>query len=165
MAIVACCFALGLSAGWLAPARRINNYAYDELSLRAQPDWEPQSAIVGIDERTYRERHGVPNRRDILVEVLDKLAPAKPAAVAIDILLADDVDPVKDERLEAAFRATPHLVLPCEVVGNGWEDPLPRFQSWAAAPPGHVELVENREDGVTRQIPLERIVARWMPTR
>ena len=163
------CFALGLSAGLLPPAQRFDNYAYDELSTRRQSDWQPSSVVVAIDERTFRERGGTPNIREIESEALDSLALASPAAVATDLILADAVDPDRDKRLEESLGATPKLILSCDIVSDAgtplrWEDPLPRFQAFAATEPGHVELMENRLDGVTRQIPLERIVPgtrRW----
>ena len=162
--MVAGCFAIGISAGWTYPAKRINNYAYDELSTRVQPDWQTHSVVVAIDERTFREKGGMPNIREIESEALDEIALAKPAAVATDIILADPVNPLQDTRLEAVLRSIPKLVLSCDIAADGFENPLKQFQAFAAAEPGHVELVENRLDGVTRQIPLERIVPgerRW----
>ena len=103
-------------------------------------------------------------RRQILSAALDQLAEAKPKLVAIDVILHDPGDRIEDARLEASLRATPNLILPSEVVDGQWEDPLPRF---APADPSHLGLVElptDRLDGVTRQIPLERIAAhqhRW----
>jgi signal transduction histidine kinase len=168
VAAVGGCFAIGLSAGLLPPAQRIDNYAYDELSMRFQPDWEPASVVVAIDEHTFRERGGTPNIREIESEALDQLALAKPVAVATDVILADAVDPAADARLEQSLRAVPKLILSCDIASDpgsaNWEDPLPRFEAAAASEPGHVELMENRLDGVTRQIPLERVVPgvrRW----
>ena len=132
--------------------------------MRFQPDWQPQSVVVGIDERTFRERGGTPHIREIEAEALEKIARAQPAAVAIDIILADPTDPASDERLEAALRGVPHLVLSCDLVGEQWENPLLRFQPLVAPELGHVELPEDRVDGVTRKIPLERVAAgarRW----
>jgi signal transduction histidine kinase len=163
-AIVAGCFALGLGAGFLPPALRIDNYAYDEMSARARPDWNPQSVVVAIEERTFREKGGTPKLREIESEALSEIALAKPAAVATDVILADAVDPVIDARLEQSLRAVPKLILSCEIAADKWEDPLSRFQALAASQPGHVDLPENRLDGVARQIPLERIVPgarRW----
>ena len=163
-AVVAACCALGLSAGLSRTADRIDNNAYDDLSARFPPDWTPHSVVVGIDEQTFREHGGTPHMREIEAEALEKIARAQPAAVAIDIILADPTDPASDARLEAALRSTPHLVLSCDLVGESWENPLSRFQDLAASELGHVELPEDRLDGVTREIPLERVAAaarRW----
>jgi signal transduction histidine kinase len=157
---VCCCIAFGLSL----VLHRIDNDAYDWMSSRHRPDWEPQSVVVGIDEKTFEAMGGPRARRKILYEALDKLAEAKPKLVAIDVILHDAGDSVEDARLEASLRATPNLILPSEVVDHQWEDPLPRF---APADPRHLGLVElptDRLDGVTRQIPLEKIEAhqhRW----
>ncbi|HLH43791.1 MAG TPA: CHASE2 domain-containing protein [Bryobacteraceae bacterium] len=163
-AVIAACFGVGLSAGLTRTADRIDNNAYDELSARFAADWTPHSVVVGIDEQTFRERGGTPHIREIEAEALEKIARAQPAAVAIDIILADATDPASDARLEAALRAAPRLILSCDLAAEGWEDPLDRFQSAAAQEPGHVELPEDRQDGVTREIPLERVAAgsrRW----
>ena len=120
--------------------------------------------VVGINEKTFEAMGGPRARREILSAALDQIAEAKPKLVAIDVILHDPGDPVEDARLEASLRATPNLILPSEVVDGQWEDPLPRF---APVDPSHLGLVElpmDRLDGVTRQIPLERIAAhqhRW----
>ncbi len=161
-AVVSVCFAIAF--GLYTVAQRIDNFAYDAMSSRRQPDWEPQSVVVAIDEKTFEVLGGPRARRTILSRALGDLAEAKPRLVAIDIILHDPGDPVEDARLEAALQATPNLILPSEVVDQRWEDPLPRF---APADTGHLGLVElptDRLDGVTRQIPLERNVAhqrRW----
>jgi signal transduction histidine kinase len=161
-AVVAVCFCIAF--GLSTVAQRIDNGAYDWMSSRRRPAWEPQSVVVGINEKTFEAYGGPRARRTILSEALDKLAEAKPKLVAIDVILHDAGDPVEDARLEASLRATPNLILPSEVVDGQWEDPLPRF---APADPRHLGLVElpaDRLDGVTRQIPLERIAAhqhRW----
>lgn len=163
-AVVAGCLAVGMAVSWLSFARRIDNTQYDRIVSKYRPDWEPNSAVVAIDEQTLRERHGVPNAREILSEALDKIAAAGPSVVAIDVILSDEVDAGKDARLEASLRDTPRLILPCDLPGSDWEDPLPRFQSTTREPPAHVELMPNPLDGVTRQIPLERAVhsdRRW----
>jgi signal transduction histidine kinase len=41
--------------------------------------------------------------------------------------------------------------------GEGWQDPVPRFAKWAAAV-GHVHAAQ--EDGVNRQVPLEKVAGR-----
>jgi len=157
--VVAVCFAVGLSAGLSRTADRIDNSAYNELIGRFPADWTPHSVVVGIDEQTFREGGGTPHIREMEADALEKIARAQPAAVAIDIILADRTDAGNDARLEAALRAVPHLVLSCDLVGERWEDPLPQFRALAAPELGHVELPEDRQDGVTRQIPLERVAA------
>ena len=74
-------------------------------------------------------------------------------------------DPAIDARLEDALRATPNLVLACQLLpdGCGWEDPLPRFRAQAAAL-GHVHAEPDELDSVGRSLPLEKVAdsdRRW----
>jgi signal transduction histidine kinase len=162
IAVLAGCFAIGMVAGW--KAGRIDHYAYD-LMLRLQPPdpWTPESVVVGIDEETLGLRGGARAIRTILSEALDKLAAVKPKVVALDVILSDREDPGEDARLEASMRSTRNLILPCELVGAKWEDPLPRFKELAVAL-GHVHPGQDGLDGVSRQIPLEETTGgqrRW----
>ena len=122
-----------------------------------------QSVVVAIDEETLRARGGMRDIRPILTETLEQIAAAKPQAVALDVILSDKGDDAEDARLEAALRNTKNLVLPCDLVGGAWEDPLPRFAS-AAAALGHVHPEIDRFDGVSREVSLEETVnhqRRW----
>jgi signal transduction histidine kinase len=155
VAVVAGCFAVAIAAGWTPLAERIDHDAYDVM-MRLEPveNGTPQSVVVAIDEPTLRERGGMRRVRTILSEALDKLAAVKPAAVALDVLLPDKGDDVEDARLEASLRATRNLILPCEIVGGKWEDPLPRFRDLAAGL-GHAQQGRDRSDLVSREIPIE----------
>jgi signal transduction histidine kinase len=164
-AVVAACFLVAIVlASWSLVGGSVDNAAYDVLSRYSPPDWEPQTVIVAIDDRTFRERGGVPEDRPILEEALDKLRAAKPSLVAIDVILHDAMrDVAKDAGLEAALRATPNLVLPCDldIKQDKWEDPLPRF---ALIPGVRVGHVEREPDAVTRNYLLEKVVGidrRW----
>ena len=117
--VVTACFVLGLIAGLSRPAKRVDNFAYDELSISAQPDWEPRSVVVAIDEEALGQRGGMPNIRAIESEALDKIALAEPVAVATDLILADaSSDPARDERLAASMRSVPGLILSCDIPAN-----------------------------------------------
>ncbi|HLW76447.1 MAG TPA: CHASE2 domain-containing protein [Bryobacteraceae bacterium] len=158
VAVVAGCFAIAMVAGWTKPAIRIDDYAYDLMLENRGDSWTPESVVVAIDEDTISEGHGMPHIREIETEVFDQIAQSHPRAVASDIILHDSVDEVADKRLAAALRPIRNLVLPSELVGDHWEDPLPMFKELAIGL-GHVHLDITRDDGVVRQIPLE-IVAR-----
>ncbi len=151
-AVVALCFVAAFALSTVA--QRLDNYAYDLMSARSRPDWEPQSVVVAIDEQTFEAKGGTRSMRPILSEALDELRAASPSLVAIDIILHDAGDPDEDARLERSLRATPNLIMPCEFVGQAWEDPLPRFAPSDPRRIGHVEWSTDRLDGVTRQIPL-----------
>ena len=162
--MLAACFAAGTLAGWTALAARVDHYAYDLMTqMTPLKTAAPQSVIVAIDEETLRARGGVRSIRPILTDTLNQIAAAQPQAVALDVLLADQGDPTEDARLEAALRNTTNLVLPCDLVGGAWEDPLPRFAA-AAAAVGHVHPEVDRNDGVSREVSLEEDInhqRRW----
>src|SRR5690242_1638786 len=140
----------------------IDNYAYD-LWFRhyPQPHWQPECAILAIDDRTLDAYGDIHNVRRPLAEALQIVGTAHPKAVAVDIILATR-NPEGDGALAAAFRATPNLVLDSEVLNDGWEDPLPEFRS-SRAVLGHVSVVPD-SDGITRSIPLVKVAGhdqRW----
>jgi len=151
------CFLVGTLAGWTALGLRVDNYVYDLLTTFTPPILQKGatgSVVVAIDEATLRAEGGPRNIRPILAAALDQINAAKPAVVALDVILADKGDDADDARLEAAMRATKNLILDCELAGPAWEDPLPRFRN-AAAAVGHVHPEQDRVDGVSREISLE----------
>jgi len=164
IAVLAGCFAAGTLAGWTALAARVDHYAYDLMTqMTPVKTAVTDSVVVKIDEETLRARGGMRSIRPILTETLRQIAAAQPQAVALDVLLADQGDDAEDMRLEAALRDTKNLVLPCDLVGGAWEDPLPRFAA-AAAAVGHVHPEVDRFDGVSREVSLEETVnhqRRW----
>ena len=146
-------------------AQRLDNYAYDVMmSARQRPTGSLNRWWSAFDEATFQQMGGPRARRPILAAALESLLAAQPKLVAIDIILADPGDSGEDARLEEALRNTPNLIMPCELLPNGiWEDPLPRFEPADPGRVGHVEWDPDR-DGVTREIPLERIAQhqrRW----
>jgi len=154
---VAACFGIAMVAAWTSPAIRIDNQAYDwMLTHRAEENWTPQSVVVAIDERTLSARGGMPGIRLIEAEALDEIAAAKPAAVALDVIVHDATRDADDARVEAALLSNRNVVLPCVPVINGtvkqWDNPLPRFRGEL----GHVDLREAT-DGLNREIPLQEI--------
>ena len=164
VAVLAGCFVVGTIAGWTALAERIDHYAYD-LMTETTPvkDVPGESVVVAIDEAAFHEGGGPRNIRKILTTTLEDLAAVKPKAVALDVLLADKGDEAEDARLETALHRVPNLILGCDLLGQGWEDPLPRFAS-AAAGVGHVHSEVDRLDGVSREVSLEETAThqrRW----
>lgn len=163
-AVLGVAFALALAGGWLGG--QMDNYAYDWLFRRDPPrPGNPESLLLVVDETTLARMGGMRRLREILAEGLERIAPASPRAVAVDITLADEGDSSADSRLEAALAKTPRLVLACELIEGGarWEDPLPRFRRHAAAL-GHVHADPDPLDNVTRRIPLAKATGsdrRW----
>ena len=157
-------FALSLTAF----AQVLDDYAYDFLFRLLPPAaWQPQSIILAIDEPTLTKYSGVAGIRAAIAAGLERIAPAKPAAVAIDIVLADNSPvPGMDEALERALAATNKPILACELLnpGSTWEEPLERFRKHAAAL-GQVHADIDKYDAISRGVPLEKAAAhdrRWI---
>lgn len=119
------------------------------------------AVLVVFDEPTFQRHGGIRRLRPNLAALLERLAEARPAAVAVDITLADPGDAQEDARLAAAFARLTGLVLACEMMpdGSGWQDPIEAFRRHAAAL-GHVSTLAGPYDDVNRRITLERVAGR-----
>lgn len=143
-------------AGSAIFGRQLDNYAYDRMFRLYQPaPWRTESALLAIDERTLSSCGGIHGIRKPLAAALRLVAAARPKAVAVDVILADKGDPQADAALVAAFHATPNLVLSSELLDDGFEYPLQEFREQAAAL-GHVHALPDKNDAITRAIPLEK---------
>jgi signal transduction histidine kinase len=166
VALLAAAFVVAVVGSWMFGAQ-LDNYAYDYMFRLYQPQpWQAQSVLLAIDERTLSSiPGGIHAIRQPLAAALRLVAPASPKAVAVDVILAErSQDPAVDAALAQAFHATPNLVLSCELIDDGrqWEDPLEEFRRGAAL--GHVYADPDKNDTVTRVIPLEKRsghVRRW----
>jgi signal transduction histidine kinase len=147
--------AAALALSWTAPGRQLDQHAYDFLfRLESPAPWQPESIILAIDEETLTKYGGLTGIRAALSDGLKKIAPAHPAAVAVDIILPDAS--ATDDSLEQAFAETRNLVLSSDLLANGtWEDPIPRFRKHAVAV-GEVHADLDKFDAVSRDIPLEK---------
>ena len=159
MALLAC-FLIAMAAGWTTFGVQIDNDAYDFM-FRLNPPraGSLESVLLAIDEHTLINMGGMRRLRSIVADGLETIAATGPKVVVVDIILADESDPGEDTRLEAALEKTKNLVLACDLIPGGWEDPLPRFRRSAAAV-GHVHADPDRFDNVTRRIPLEKASGR-----
>jgi signal transduction histidine kinase len=141
--------------GWSAFGRQIDEYAYDFLFRLEQPKpWQPSSIILAIDERTLNRYGGIIGMRAALADGLDRIRPAHPAAVAVDLILPEPGQ--ADDELEMAFAKTRNLVLSSDMRpdGSGWEDPISRFRKYAVGV-GEVHSDLDKYDAVNRSLPLE----------
>ncbi len=162
VALLALAWLLGIAASWTAFGRQIDSFAYDFLFRLHQPEpWPAQSIILALDEATLKSLGGVRGMRQALAMGLQKVAAAHPKAVAVDIILAEAADEPSDFALEAAFRKTKNLVLPCDLLPDekGWDDPIPRFRKLAVAV-GQVHAGLDSLDAISRQLPLELAAGR-----
>jgi signal transduction histidine kinase len=154
-------FVVAMLASWTGLGARIDNDAYDFFfQIHRPPWWEPESALLAIDEESLAAT-SIYGLRAATAEALEILAAVKPRAVAIDLILHDPSPNQSDDaRLEQAMAATPNLVLGADIApGRGWEDPVPRFRKQAAAV-GHVHGQPDELDSVLREVPLEKAVGR-----
>ena len=145
----------------LSFGRQFDQYAYDFLYRLEKPrPWIPGSAILAIDEKTLTKYGGQSGIRDALAAGLERIAPAKPLAVAVDIILAEPGSPKSDAKLERAFADTRNLVLASYAMPDGtWNEPLERFRNHAIAV-GQVHADFDRYDTVSRDLPLAKAAGR-----
>ena len=154
---------VALYLSWTALGRQFDIYAYDFLFRLEQPaPWQTDSIILALDEETLTKYGGYAGMRSALADGLEKIRPAGPAAVVVDLVLPD-ASP-SDDALEAAFTGTQNLVLSSDWLSNGtWEDPIGRFRKHAVAV-GEVHADLDKFDAVSRSIPLEEVAShdrRW----
>lgn len=145
-----------------ALAAQFDNNVYDFLFRAAPPAPVSSPAVLVVfDEASFQRYGGIRNLRRNLASLLELIAPAGPAAVAVDVTLADPGDPAEDARLAAAFARTRRLVLACEMMpdGSAWQDPIAPFRHHAEAL-GHVSTLAGPYDDINRRITLERVAGR-----
>jgi signal transduction histidine kinase len=153
--ILSASFAAAILAGWTSLAARMDGEAYDWM-FRVQPPQasSPKSAVLAIDEATLKAHGGMRNVRSTLAGALDRLIVIQPPAIAIDVILSDDVrDPAQDAMLEHSLERSNNVILASELMPQTgvWEDPLPRFRRHSRAV-GHIHAAP---DPVSRVLPLE----------
>jgi signal transduction histidine kinase len=152
-ALLAGCFLFGIYLKSTGPGRQLDDSVYDFFFRHYQPPpWETSSILLTIDSTTL-DQYGTSGVRKALAAGLNLIHDAHPRAVAVDIILAAPSE--DDALLEAAFAATHNLVLPCQLNGTKWEDPIPRFKRYAAAL-GEVH-VEPVGDAVARYVELYKV--------
>ncbi|TJZ65364.1 CHASE2 domain-containing protein [Chitiniphilus eburneus] len=136
---------------------RVESAALDGLAALHQRAPDPRIVIVAIDDQSLQWLGRWPWRRDVHAELLERLRAARPAAIGIDLILADPDEqyPQDDLRLAAAIRRAGNVVLPLYVEGGEHQPlrpvlPLPLFadSAWAV---GHIDA-ELDPDGVVRSV-------------
>src|SRR5258708_36044 len=154
-----------LALSWTALGRQFDTYAYD-FFFRLEPPapWNPDSIILALDEETLTKYGGLTGMRGALADGLEKIQPAHPIAIAVDLILPDG-NAAADDRLEAAFWNTQNLVLSSDLLPDhsGWEDPIGRFRRHAVSV-GEVHADLDKFDAISRDLPLEKVAGhdrRW----
>ncbi|MCC6540362.1 MAG: CHASE2 domain-containing protein [Bryobacterales bacterium] len=156
LALLAGCFVLAALAGWTPFGNRFNHDIYDSLLQFTAAQQRPtQAVLLGIDERSLSRFGGVTSIRRILAAGLPRLIDAKPRAVVVDVILADEgEDAAVNEKLSAALAALPNLVLATSLTRQGeWEEPIAMFRRHAKAL-GHVHA--DPDGQMVRRVSLEK---------
>ncbi len=160
VAVLVFCYLAAMILGYTPLGKQVDDDAYDWMFRLHRPEIRPaEAALLEIDDPSFMRLGGVLGLRLMLADALERLVSVSPKAVVVDLTLAEDGDQAADQRLESAMSRTRNLVLAAEMLpdGEGWQDPVPRFARWAAAV-GHVHAAQ--EDGVNRQVPLEKAAGR-----
>lgn len=134
--------------------RQVDDNAYDFFFRHYQPKaWNTSSILLTIDSTTL-DLYGTAGSRKALAAGLDLIRGAHPRSVAVDIILAGSSP--DDGPLETAFSGTHNLVLPCQLNGKQWEDPITRFKRYASAV-GEV-YIDPAGDAVARLVQLYKVM-------
>ncbi len=146
--VLTAAFAVGLLVSFTRLASTIDDAAYDWMFNLHLPQYPPaRSALLTIDEASLTSTGGRQHLRRTLAKALDVVTAAQPAAVAIDLILAEPGE--GDDELRAALGRAPNLVLGADIPQQGgWEWPIFRAQARAI---GHVHA---DPDPVSRHLPL-----------
>ena len=156
IAALSVCLLAAIAAGWTALGAQIDNDAADWMfRLHPTPPHKLRSALLVFDDRSLNQNGGMRGLRNALADGLERLGTVNPRVVAIDITLAEADEETADERLQAALRKLSNVVLPCDLITGGWQEPYERFRKTAAAV-GHVHADPDPLDSVTRHIPLQK---------
>ena len=139
---------------WLT---RIDQSGYDLAMRLWQRPAIPDVVIVGIDDASLQQIGRWPWRRVIHATLLDKLAAAKPAVIALDFILTepDQANPQADAALGAAIARAGVVVLPVipridEGVIIGDLPPVAAIGA-GAADLAHIQS-QTDADGVLRRV-------------
>ena len=104
---------LALVASWTPLASQIDNYASDWLfRVHPPPPWQPESAILALDEDSYELTQGVRKLRGKLAEAIAIVAKAQPNVIALDVVLVDAGQGGEDVQLARSLREAGNIILP-----------------------------------------------------
>ena len=167
MVIILVGIGLVMLVTWFVPALTLTS---QNVLFRLRGPIEPSRDIVilAIDDRSLQQVGPWPWRREIMAEILDRLTPAHPRVIGIDVIYSEQLegaDTIRDsDRLLAeSIRANGRVVLPAQlyVAGQGqagevieWLRPAGMFVDGAAAI-GHVHVAPG-VDGMVRTVQLSK---------
>ncbi|MDX2034357.1 MAG: CHASE2 domain-containing protein [Blastocatellia bacterium] len=150
----------GMVASYRAPWLQL--YVRDALMrARGTAPISDEIVIVAIDEASIARYGRFPWARSVMARALDRLAEAKPRAIALDVLYSDPSAESEDEALAASIARAGRVVAAAQLIETSgeqratWLRPLPAIER-AAAGIGHVNITTDR-DGVARSLLLRQI--------
>ncbi len=132
-----------------------DNIIYDQIASFGRPDADPDILIVAIDDRSLSEIGKWPWPRNIHAELFEKLKPANPNSVALDVIISEPSADGGDELLTDAIANMPSIFLPLHFItpgsdGRDYDTQLPIEKlRQAATATGHVNL-SDRDDVIRR---------------
>lgn len=150
LAVALACLVFWLSGSGQLP--RANGILQDAASWLHQPEASPDIAVIAIDDASIAAIGRWPWRRALHAGLLERLAPAAPRAIGIDVVFSEeDWDyPADDLLLARALRASDRAVLPVAPAAA----PMPALAT-AAAGLGHTQLPVDADGQVRRVHTLE----------
>lgn len=145
--------AIGLLLGASSVTWRADQSLYDAGTWLWQRTPAADLVIIAIDDASLAAIGRWPWPRAVHAEALDRLAAARPRAIALDLLLSEpDPNPQADAALAAALARAAPVVLPTlyfQAPAQSTRELLPVAPLAAAAKLGHVDT-ETDADGVLR---------------
>ena len=99
--------------------QKFDNLLYDQLSSYSRPIASDDILIVSIDEQSLADYGKWPWSRDRHSQLFEALAPAKPRAIGLDVLLSEHGFAENDAKLAAAIASNENVFLPLHFVRPG----------------------------------------------
>lgn len=136
---------------------RFDFIIYDKLLTLSQYPYDPDIALITIDDESLRILGHWPWSRKIHAELINRLATIGNNSVVLDLLLLEPqlTDPNADRSLADAIARHGNIVLPVAPIFEGSRalltlaEPLPSFAQHAVL--GHADI-ELDNDGVARRV-------------
>lgn len=172
LTIVAGMVLLAGALGWQNGLGRLDQTLYDQFLSMNQRPARDDIIIIAIDDYSLAQLGRWPWPRPLHAQLLEQLAPAKPRAIGLDLILTEPERTGAinkrpgDKAIAAALAANQHTVLPIVMAnaGAGLAAAMPTADiAQAARTLGHINL-EHDNDGVVRSVYLyEGQNGAWWP--
>lgn len=138
-----------------------SNRAFSGMFNRLAPghsDIGRKILLVAIDDQSLQQLGPLPLPRSIVARAVRALSAAKPAAIGIDLLLADTADSTEEAALRSTLAETPNVVIGAALDADTrrhsrWVLPRPDLLSAARVAHVHANL---DPDGVARSVLLAK---------